>query len=128
MPSDWYLSCPAVSQIYSIITFPSTVISLLLKSAPIVGLKLSVKRECSNYYISDVLPTPESPIATTLTKHFFSPRLICGDGFSIESSFVAGGVDFDFFILLFKLVDICTNLRLKFGPCWLKYILLIKCP
>jgi len=55
---------------------PSIDISLLLKSAPIVGLKLSEKRLCSNIYISDVLPTPESPIATTFTKHFFSPLFI----------------------------------------------------
>jgi len=58
---------------------PSIVTSLLLKSAPIVGLKLSVNRECSNIYIREVLPTPESPIATTFTKHFFSPLLIDGD-------------------------------------------------
>tara|TARA_B110000285_G_C14937453_1_gene520307 strand:+ start:665 stop:883 length:219 start_codon:yes stop_codon:yes gene_type:complete len=51
----------------------------LLKSAPIVGLNESENLLCSKFWIIDVFPTPESPIATTLTKHFFSPLLIYGD-------------------------------------------------
>ena len=43
-------------------------ISLLEKSAPIVGLNCSENVLCSNIYISEVLPTDESPITTTLTK------------------------------------------------------------
>ena len=52
--------------------------SLLLKSAPMVGLKLSVKRACSNIWIKEVFPTPESPMATTFTKHFFSGMAVGG--------------------------------------------------
>jgi len=48
------------------------VISLLEKSAPMVGLKFSVNLLCSNIWIRLVFPTPESPIATILTKHFLS--------------------------------------------------------
>ena len=76
--SDQHVEGHDLSIVFSQKT-PSIYISLLLKSAPIVGLKFSVNLLCSNIWIKEVFPTPESPIATTFTKHFFSPLFMDGD-------------------------------------------------
>lgn len=55
-------SIPAVSQICSFTRFPSSSIVLILKSIPIVVMKLGVKLSSLNRSRQHDLPTPESPI------------------------------------------------------------------
>lgn len=63
-----YRSCPAVSQIWAFIVFPSTWMLLVANSTPMVLLlsrlnSLRVKRDRRLLF-----PTPESPIKTTERK------------------------------------------------------------
>jgi hypothetical protein len=59
-------SCPAVSHICSLTRLPSSSIVLILKSMPIVVMKLGVKESSLNRNRQHDLPTPESPIRSSL--------------------------------------------------------------
>ena len=65
------LSCPAVSHICNLITFPSGSIILILKAIPIVVRWLAVKESSVNRKRIHVLPTPDSPIMSNLNKQSY---------------------------------------------------------
>lgn len=58
-------SCPAVSQICNFIRFPSNSIVLILKSIPIVVMKLGENESSQNLSNKQLFPTPK-----TFKKHF----------------------------------------------------------
>lgn len=60
------LSCPAVSHICSFTRFPSSSIVLILKSMPMVVMKEGVKESSLKRRRQHDLPTPESPINSSL--------------------------------------------------------------
>jgi hypothetical protein len=59
-------SWPAVSQICSFTRFPSSSIVRILKSMPIVVIKDGVNESSLNRRRQHDLPTPESPISSSL--------------------------------------------------------------
>ena len=61
-------SCPAVSQICSLIVFPSRSIVRILKSTPIVLMYDSVYVSSAKRRSRHDLPTPESPISSSLNR------------------------------------------------------------
>ena len=61
-------SCPAVSQICSLIVLPSSSIVRILKSTPIVEMYDSVYVSSAKRSSRHDLPTPESPISSSLNR------------------------------------------------------------
>ena len=59
-------SCPAVSHIWSFITFPPSSIVLILKSIPIVVIKVGLNESFAYRSNKHVFPTPLSPIISSL--------------------------------------------------------------
>ena len=59
-------SCPAVSQICSLTRLPSSSIVRILKSMPMVVMKEGVKLSSLNLNKQHDLPTPESPMSSSL--------------------------------------------------------------
>lgn len=59
-------SCPAVSQICSFTRFPSSSIVRILKSIPMVVMKDGVNESSLKRSRQHDLPTPESPISSSL--------------------------------------------------------------
>lgn len=60
-----YRSCPAVSQIWALIVFPSTWMLLVANSTPMVLLLSKLNSFLVNLDNKLLFPTPESPIRTT---------------------------------------------------------------
>lgn len=61
-------SCPAVSQIWSLMVLPSNSMVRILKSTPIVEMYDSVYVSSANLKRRQDLPTPESPIRSSLKR------------------------------------------------------------
>ena len=59
-------SWPAVSQIWSLTRFPSRLIVLILKSMPMVVMNVEENVSFAYRRRSDVFPTAESPIISSL--------------------------------------------------------------
>ncbi|CAA7397520.1 unnamed protein product [Spirodela intermedia] len=67
-PPHIYLSWPAVSQIWALMTLPSTLRLRVANSTPMVDLDSRLNSFLVNLESRFDFPTPESPISTTLNK------------------------------------------------------------